>query len=274
MKTILSILGLFILFTMTQPVLAQDQVHKKNKEIINCKVKEIGTDEIKYSLPDYPPDLLFAIDKDNVDKVVFSNGKEMFFQHELSNPENYVDNKKNALKVDFLSPLTGNTTLFFEHSIRPGRSVEAGLGIIGLGIDPDDMNAFGAFVRFAPKFIKSPDFYLRGMRYAHVLKGAYVKPEILFGYYARDFNQYYWDGYGDYYGTERKNVFTGALLLNVGKQWVFDNSFLVDFHFGVGYGFDNIDEYYYEGYHFGFLMASDEVPISFTAGLKIGGLLK
>ena len=208
-------------------------------------------------------------------RAFWSNGKELTIQQEMSNPENYLDNKKNALKVDFLSPLTGNTTLFYEHSIRPGRSLEAGLGIIGLGLDPGDINPFGAFIRFAPKFIKSPDYYLRGMRYAHILKGTYVKPEILLGYYARDFEDWYWDGYYENYRNERKNVFTGAILLNVGKQWVFDNAFLLDFYFGLGYGFDNLDDsYYHEGYHFGFVKVANDVPISFSAGLKIGGLFK
>lgn len=282
MKTLHAFIGLILLAFAAQPAFSQDQIHKKNKEIIDCKVREIGMDEIKYSLPDYPQDLLFAIDKDNVEKILFENGKEMFFQKEISNPENYLDNKRNAIKVDFLSPLTGNTTFYYERSLKPGRSLEAGLGIIGLGIDPNDRNPGGFFTKFGAKFIKSPDFYLRGMRYAHVLKGAYVKPEFTFGYYARDYEYWWYEdsawGGGEYYRVERDKVFTAAILLNVGKQWVFDNSFLVDFFFGIGYGFDSKtdkDYYYdYDGYHYGFLMADESVPISFSAGLKMGWLFK
>lgn len=272
MKTKLSTLTLLILFFWAPSALAQDQIHKKNDEVLECKVKEIGMDEIKYTLPDYPPDLLFAIDKDNVEKVIFSNGKELTFRKEISNPDNYLDNRRNALKVDFLSPLTGNTTFYYERSLKPGRSIEAGLGIIGLGVDVDDRNAAGFFVKFGAKFIKSPDFYLRGMRYAHILKGAYVKPELTLGYYARDYDVWYDPYYYGYPSTERRNNFNGALLLNVGKQWVFDNSFLVDFFFGIGYAFDTED--YEEGYHYSFVMASEEVPISFSAGLKMGWLFK
>lgn len=265
-------MGLVAMIVFAQSGFSQDQLHKKNNEIINCKVKEIGMDEIKYSLPDYPPDLLFAIDKDNVSKVIFENGKEMTFQKEMSNPANYLDNRRNALKVDFLSPLTGNLTFAYERSIKPGRSFEAGLGIVGLGVDVDDRNAAGVFFKFGAKFIKSPDFYLRGMRYAHILKGAYVKPELTLGYYAYDQTQ--WDYYYYYSNptTVRKDVVNGAILLNVGKQWVFDNSFLVDFFFGIGYGFDSSGEE--EVYHYSFIMASEEVPISFSAGLKMGWLFK
>lgn len=274
MKTMYALLGLIFFLILAQPVLSQDQIHKRNDEIIQCKVKEIGMDEIKYALPDYPADLLFSIDKNNVSKVVFENGQEMTFQVELSNPENYTDNKKNVIKVDFLSPLTGNTTFYYERSIKPGRSLEAGLGIIGLGIDVGERNAAGFFTKFGMKFIKSPDFYLRGMRYAHILKGGYVKPELTLGYYAMDREIYYYDGfYNGNYSEERQNVITGAILLNVGKQWVFDNAFLVDFYFGIGYGFDSTNDYD-EGYHFGFLMPGEDVPISFSAGLKLGWLFK
>lgn len=272
MKITSILLGLISLLILAPPVIAQDQLHKKNKEVIQCKVKEIGMDEIKYSLPDYPPDLLFSIDKDNVEKVIFENGQEMEFQKEISNPANYLDDYRNAIKVDFLSPLTGNTTFYYEHSRKPGRSLEAGLGIIGLGINVGDWSAKGAFIKFGPKFIKSPDFYMRGMRYSHILKGGYIKPEITLGLYSRKFSEWEDDGYYGNYVDSRKNVFMGAILLNVGKQWIFDNSFLVDFYFGVGYGFDSGDQE--EGYHFGFVMASEDVPISFSAGLKIGGLFK
>ena len=59
----------------------------------------------------------------------------------------------------------------------------------------------------------------------------------------------------------------------MGKQWVFDNSFLVDFFFGVGYGFDSNNDNE-EGYQFSHVTASEEVPISFSAGLKMGWLFK
>lgn len=266
-------IGLIVLLTFTLNLSGQDQLHKKNNEVIDCKVKEIGMDEIKYALPDYPADLLFSIDKANVDKIVFENGQEMFFQEELSNPDNYLDNKKNAIKVDFLSPLTGNTTLYYERNIKPGKGFEAGLGIIGLGIDPNDRNPFGFFTKFGMKFIKSPDFYLRGMRYAHILKGAYIKPEITIGYYRADYEYWYEDGLWGSYEIRQENVVNGAILLNAGKQWVFDNSYLVDFYFGVGYGFDS--EHPYDGaYHYGFVKAPDEMPISFSAGLKMGWLFK
>ncbi|MBN2173077.1 MAG: hypothetical protein JW731_03030 [Bacteroidales bacterium] len=269
MKTRVLLLPFVLILSFSLSSFGQDQIHKKNNEVINCKIKEIGMDEIKYTVPDYPQDVLFTIDKDKVLKIVFENGQELFFQQEMTNPENYVDNKKNAIKIDFLSPLTGNTTFAYEHSLKPGRSIEATLGIIGLGADPNDYDPAGVFIKFGPKFIKSPDFYLRGMKYAHILKGGYIKPEFSIGYYSRYFYEY------NYYYDEEKvrdNVVNATIMLNIGKQWIFDNSFLVDFYFGVGYGFDSND--WATEYHYSHITADEDVPLSFGAGLKIGWLFK
>lgn len=277
---------LVILFSAVMGVstMAQDLILKKNNEIINCKIKEIGLDEVKYILPNHPADLLFSIDKDYITKVVLENGQELEFKKAMTDPENYKENKKNALKIDFLSPITGNTTFAYERSLRPGRSVEGTLGIIGLGTDPNDENAGGIFIKFGYKFIKDPDFYLRGMRYAHILKGSYVKPELAFGVFGHDY--YDWRNYNGYYDQwgywvytepqkERGTVISGTIQLVLGKQWVFDNAFLVDMHAGFGYGFSSGHGNDYEvGYHYGYTIAPSEFPISFSTGIKIGYLFK
>lgn len=267
---------LFLLITPTM-LLSQDLIVKRNNDTITCKVKEVGIDEIKYSLPTFPDDVAFSIDKENVLKIVFRNGNEMKFSKEMTNPENYADNKKNAWKLDFISPLTGNLTFGYEHSIKPGRSFEVALGIIGAGVNVNEDDNGGLFIKAGYKFIRSPDFYLRGMRYAHVLKGGYVRPEFQLGYYNTDETEYNYDYSAGYSSRIERNinVITGAFLLNIGKQWVYDNSFLMDMYFGVGYGFNTNKYDYGDGsYHYGFVLANEDVPVSFTAGLKIGILSK
>lgn len=264
----------FILFLLVAPLVihAQDQIIKRNQEVISCKIKEIGSAEIKYTMTEYPPDVLFSIEKDKVIKVIFEDGKELSFNVAMTDPGNYEGQRKNAVKVDFIAPLTGNFTVSYERSLKVSRSIEATLGIIGLGIDPNDNNPAGVFTKFGYKFIKDPDFYLQGMRYAHILKGGYFKPEIAIAAYSRDFETetYLNDPPYVIYSTERKDIFSLALMLNFGKQWVVDNSFLVDFYTGIGYGFDNNDG----GYHYGYATGESEVPITFAAGLKVGWLFK
>lgn len=262
MKTTTAFFILFVLVLSVNSAFSQDKIIKKNQETIDCKIKEIGTDYVKYTLADYPEDVLFSIDADKLLKVVFASGQEKYFQQELTNPENYTDNKKNAIKLDFMSPLTGNTTFSYERSLKPGRSMEATLGIIGLGIDPNDSDQAGIFIKYGYKFIKSPDFYFNKMRYAHILKGAYVRPEIAFAYYHYNIDP-------EYYGTprERTSVFTGAVHLILGKQWIMDDVFLIDFYVGIGYGISDDGNAHYS---YGYVVGDPDVPVSATAGLKIG----
>jgi len=269
MKTKILLVCTISLFLLSQSTMAQDIIIKKDNQTIKCKIKEIGTDDIKYILPEYASDVTFAIAKDNVTKIVFENGKEMSFQKEMNNPENYLDNKKNALKINFLSPLYGSTSFSYEKSLKPGRSIEGTLGFIGLGIDHLGENPGGAFVKFGYKFIKDPDFYLRGMRYAHVLKGAYFKPELGIAVFARDGSMY--NDYGQYQENARETVAAAALHLVLGKQWIIDNAFLVDLYAGLGYGVSSTDE---TSFYYGFSISGSSFPISFSSGLKIGFLFK
>lgn len=268
MKTLKFIMVLNFILVLSAGVKSQDIIVMKNADTLNCKIREIGSDEIKYSLSDFPSDVLFTVTKEKISKLIFENGKEMTFQNEMDDPINYAEQHKNAVKFDFLSPVTGNSTFAFERSIKPGQSLEATLGIIGLGFDPNNKEPRGSFMKFGMKFIKSPDFYLKGMRYAHILKGAYVKPEIALSYFSRLTEVYdsrYPEDYGYY--NERKNYFSLAVQMVIGKQWVINDIFLVDFYGGLGYGFDGG-----EGeYHYGYAITPD-VPLSFSTGLKIGVL--
>ncbi len=246
---------------------AQDMIINYSSDTLRCKVKEVGSEEVKYIRFDYPADVLFTMDTEKIQKLIFENGQELTFITGIDNPTHYLDQNKNALKVDFLAPLTGNTTLAYEYSLTPGKSMEGTIGIIGLGIDTRDNNPRGTFIKYGVKFIKSPDFYVRNLRYAHILKGAYIKPEIGFGYYSSDEEDYYNPGYPDYnHSTKRIENFSLMIQLVLGKQWVINDLFLVDFYAGAGYGFDN------QGgeYHYGYAIVSDEVPLSLSAGLKIG----
>ena len=92
MKAKVSIIFTFLVIIISQSIVAQDIIIKKDNSEIKCKIKEIGLDEIKYTLPEYSEDVTFAIDKDNVLKIIFENGKELTFQKEMYNPANYKDN--------------------------------------------------------------------------------------------------------------------------------------------------------------------------------------
>lgn len=250
---------------------AQDRIIKTTKDTINCHVKEIGDDEVKYTQKDFRGDLIFGIDKNKVSRIIFSDGKELKLMDSMLDPAQYKDQHKNALKVGFLSPLFGATSFSFEHSLRPGNSIEATLGIIGLGTDFTGNSPGGVYLKFGYKFIKSPDFYLKGMQYSHILKGSYIRPEVSFSAYNAKSDLMY-----DYYGnlisggssTETNTMF--AIMLNFGKQWVIQDRFLIDWFTGVGYGFGNANSD--NPFHFAFLGGSSGSAFAITSGLRIGVL--
>lgn len=268
----LKYLLVIILFSSFQ-LSAQDRIIKTDGDTIVCKVKEVSTDEVKYILPETSLDIMFGIDKNHIHKIILENGEELIFSHSLYGTKTYETQKKHALKFNFLAPLTGNTTFSYERLIRPSRSWEVSLGIIGLGDDIDDEDPRGAFAKFGMKFIKSPDFYLKGMRYAHVLKGTYVKPEIAFSAYSYDrWGCYdYMPGYSSS-DIDRETNWAVALNIVVGKQYVFNDIFLLDMYFGLGYGFSGNKDC--EAYHYGFSGGNEDTALTVTGGLKIGILLK
>lgn len=262
---------IFLLLLMTlcawNAMQAQDVIHKKNGETIQAKVMEVDEDKVKYRIFDEPDGPTYTIDKSLLQKIVFQSGRTEVFQDNFTNPELYTDQRKHAIKIGFLSPLFGNTNFTYERNIKPGRSFETKVGFIGLGKNLDNRDAAGVFFSATYKFYRTPDYYMRGMRYAHILKGGYVKPELTFGFYEADL----WGS--DFNGErERRSVNYGAVMLNLGKQWVYSDIFLIDMFFGFGYGFDNNDNI--ADYHYNITKTGDGLNFAIGAGLNIGILLK
>jgi hypothetical protein len=267
------ILLFFSCLLFLNPLLkAQDKIILSDGKIIECKVAEVGSDEIKYSVADYESDVIIGIKKSKVDKIVFANGKELIMDHleearetlETNSSHLFEIQKRNALKMEFLSPLNSVLSVSFERCIKPGASWETTLGIVGIGFqNPDD--ALGFAIKGRYKLIKSPDFYLEGMRYAHILKGKYLAPELLFATYKGTSSG--WSGEEEY------NRIKFAALINLGNQWVFNDSFLIDLYFGLGYGYSNNEEFA-GTFPYVFSVASDDFPMAFSWGFRIGLLIK
>lgn len=234
-------------------VSAQDTIVKRDNSKLYCKVLEMGSDEIKYQLPGLS--VTMGIDKNDAIKVIFANGTVIEIEHSLYGKGNYENQKRNVLKFDFVSPTVNYTEFSFERSLKPGRSIEFSLGIIGLGFNVVDEDDVGVAIRTGYKFIKSPDFYLKGLRYAHILKGSYIKPELTLSLYD--------DG--------NKTVSSAAIMLLFGKQWVFSDQFSVDWFTGIGYYVSNAEYFSMYAHTIGDM---GETPITFCYGLRIGFLLK
>lgn len=247
-----------------------DKLIKRDGSVIVCKVREIGDDEVKYVLEEYRNDVAFGIDKNKVASIRFGDGRELKLSDSMLGDENYTSQRKNALKFNFFSPLAGATAFSYEHSLKPGRSIECGIGFIGLGQKLDGYRASGVFINAGYKFIKDPDFYMKGMHYAHLLKGSYFKPELAMSIYK--YSNHTLMGSNSVSDPDT-NVAMFAFILNVGKQWVFADRFLIDWYIGAGYGFGHNEESD-NARHFAFLGGTSDTPLVLNSGFRIGLLLK
>ncbi len=279
---------LFAIFLFLN-VFSQDKIYKKNGNIIEVSVVEIGESEIKYKLFNDINGPTYVVDKDRLRKTIYKNGREEIYTTALKDTSLYLDHAKSAIKINFLAPLFGYTQINYERSIKPGRSYEISLGIIGLGKKQElfrnyyinDVNqkqyrgGAGAFVGAGYKFLTLPNFIRNGDKYSHVLQGWYAKPEVILALYTQnDF-----DTQTQIKKTEKETLALGAFILNVGKQWVLGNAFLIDIYGGLGYAainktYDSSRSSYddYMGNHF-VLNAPEGSGIGFSGGFKIGLLL-
>ena len=283
---------LSIVILTSLQALAQDKIYKIKGPVINAKVIEIGTDEIKYKLSDNPDGPIYVVDKSTLKRIEYSNGKIEKFQVSYKDPQNYEGQLNKAVKLNFLSPLLGYTQFSFEKSISPLKGYELGLGIIGAGKNYQidnyyingqyqmyKRNAFGGFVDGSYKFNKLPTFFSKGTRMTHIMQGSYVKPTATIGFYTDNALDY---KTGNAVIEKRNNLF-GAIILNFGHQWVFGDKFLIDIYYGLGYAFDNIkkvdnnNNYYYSNEiynHFVVQKAGPGANLGISGGLKAGLLIK
>jgi hypothetical protein len=77
----------------------KDTIVKRNGEKIICTVKEIGTAEIKYAREEYKPDLIFSIEKKEIDRIIFADGQMQKFEAEIGINENIEQNSEELFKI-------------------------------------------------------------------------------------------------------------------------------------------------------------------------------
>lgn len=282
----------FVGFLLTIDANSQDKIYRNNGKVVEAKILEIGSSEIKYREFNNPDGPIYILETDRIKKVVFENGREQQFVDNLKDPERYAGQRNKAIKLNFLSPLYGYTEIGFEKSTGVGKSFEITLGIIGAGkagildyynsqLGEVKRSPFGAFISGGYKFGKLPDFILFGKsRASHLMQGTYIKPIAYIGSYKENRILYK----GNQYEVGKQNVTFGALQIEVGRQWVFGDKFVLDLYEGIGYGLDNkkdnedaYNNYYFENaaaFNYANARAGKSPGFSFTFGIKIGLLLK
>ena len=274
---------------------SQDKIYRTNGKVVEAKVLEVGSSEIKYKDYNNPNGPIYVLETDMIRKIVYESGKEESFKDNLKDPERYAGQPNKAIKVNFLSPLYGYSEISFEKSTGVGKGYEFSLGVIGAGkggildyVYPSTFNEvkrepFGVFISGGYKFSKLPDFILFGKtRFTHLMQGTYAKPVIYIGHYKENQIQ---EKAGNQFVVGKQSVTFGALQLELGKQWVLGERFLLNIYSGLGIGVDNKEEgikymdpnnYYYQDFAaFNYVNArgGKSPGFSVTYGIKLGWLL-
>jgi hypothetical protein len=247
---------------------AQDTLRMKAKNV-PCKVIEIGIDEIKYKEFDNLEGPVIVVDKRDVYEIRYQNGKKEIISKDAyeASPEVDIRYKHHAIKFEFFSPLTNDVAFGYETMLKVGMNLECKFGAIGPGFDQNMTPASGYFVKAGIKFLLSPTYYIRGVKYAHGLMGGYIKPESIYNSFTKNDVTFY----------------NGAVNICFGKQQLLGNIITLDYYLGVGYGFQthNFDnkypgpysfDYGYEGYAYSHTYGGPDFPIVFSAGLTLGYL--
>jgi len=281
MRKLIFFLSFF--FLLHASLNAQDKVYRKNGEVLKVKVLEVSSTEIKYKLFGDDNGPIYVLEKDRINKIEYENGRVEKPTIDLKDPEQYSDQLKKALKINFLSPLFGYTQFSYEKSTGVGKSYELTLAIIGAGKNQtldfynyqqtEKRDQFGFALGAGYKFNKLPDFLFGRTRFTHIMQGAYAKPIVYLGNYSENVLV---NKTGQTV-IERQNVTFGALQLELGKQWVFGEKFLLDLYWGFGIGADNKNEDYYydtEAYNYVIQRLGTSPGFSLNGGIKLGLLIK
>jgi hypothetical protein len=303
---------LSILFISSLGAFAQsDTLFVAGKNKIPCKIYEINEFEIKYRRAEAPDGPIYVIDKSTVTRYTLSTGFSEFLKPDemsLENEHKEILGNRQVVKVQPFGVAFGHFTMAYEKVIKVGMNLDAEAGYINSDMSPNQgtflsgrvsQNPFysGAYIKPGIKFFLGQDFNVKGLRYAHPLKGRYIKLDIAYSYVQYEgIELNYYTNNGGYAMQQRviTSLKTSAYggFVNYGRQFILGNMLTMDYYVGVGftgqsYSYTN-PEYvkamqsnygYYTGrdisqvynYH-GFL----RIPISglsFTGGFRIGYII-
>lgn len=263
---------------------AQDTLQFRNGDRKTVKVVEIGIDELLYAVWGLEQSPIIAVEKRDVRRIVFSNGETIEFNEDplaLETIQQQAAGKNRAIKFDFFAPLFNKFVFGYEHMLKPGTNLEHKIGFIGVGTNTSMPRASGAFVKTGIKLWSGKDYYHRGMRMSHPLRGSYVRPELIIGYFKQQEEIDNFPAPTQKITTNYTNV---AVNICFGKQILLGDWMTLDYYVGVGYGWqsgdaDQPDPYgndsaEYESYAYSHLLGSRDFPIAFSTGMMLGVLFK
>lgn len=281
---------------ISQTIVKMDtMITTKNTNLIG-KITKVSETEIEYKKIYEPDAPVYTVNKDKIKEIRWGNGTvERVVPDEMGvNKELEIIDKRSTIKFNFFSPVNDQIKFSYEHSVKVGTNIEIAAGLINNSMLKSSFNygkqlTQGGTLSVGVKFLLGQDYYIKGMKYTHPLKGWFIKPEIAYsGYTVRGIQIYNWTPYNSSLLYTDRKINSIALLINYGRQFILGNVLTLSYSVGLGYSyvdskFSNpavvASNYYNSDYNnpptnlYTHLRAGS-VPIAFNGALTIGYIFK
>lgn len=239
-----------------------DTIYTKARKKIPCKIIEIGEEEIRYKTIDNLDGPAYVINAANVFKYKLAIGTEVTLRPDemlIENQHREILNSRSVIKVHPFSFVNNQISVAYEQVIKMGTNLDVELGYINNGISPSTAgyqfmspdgkpaDKTGFYIKPGVKFLVGQDYSLKGMKYAHPLKGRFIRLDAVFSYLNYDevastsnISQQgpYWPNptYTVTYKSQVNdiNVFSYGIMINYGRQFVLGNVMTLEYYIGAG----------------------------------------
>lgn len=276
-----------------------DTLYTIKNQKIPCKIYEINEFEIKYRMANVVDGPIYVVDKTTVRKYTLSNGfTEMLLQDEMSlqNEHREILGSRQVIKVHPFSFSANHISLAYEKVIKVGMNLDVEAGYINSGITTNNYNLYGnaywgsssgVYIKPGMKFFLGQDFSVKGLKYAHPLKGRYFKFDLAISYLSfRNVSAYMYNNTYTQPVMVKTDINTIAYggFVNYGRQFILGNLFTLDYYIGAGvtgqsnsysnssvntnYG---LDARYISNY--GGFFRTPGIGLSFTGGFRLGYII-
>jgi hypothetical protein len=223
-------LSLGLLF-LSKNLFSQDVITLNDGSVLKVRIVEVGESEVKYK-PFKGGDRVVVMDRTIVKKIRYEGEQTTELSKDEIEKNYFFNDHKEALKLGFTGILGNGISIAYERALNPTQSWEVVGRYQGIGFSrrPDVSSGYGATFGFRQAFNSSTR---KAVKSSHTLSGWYIKPEISIMQ-----NEYNFDNNGvfSFNGSTIKSSVMGTAGLNIGGQWVFNNTMLFEIFTGLGFG--------------------------------------
>ena len=266
------------------PLQAQDSLFYANGQVIVGQVEEVGVDLVRYRTESAGSSVVIVAEKRDLLRVKLAGGQVFVFNNITTDVPASAEfmARKQAVSLDVLAPALNHITMGYEMVVGRRVSLSLKAGYIGLWERDDYDDGLldqGFLVKVGPRFILPPSSKrFASAREQHPLAGWYLRPELMYSYWARNSYSYY-GPYNWNYSTNRKTFYSSlAMNVVVGRQVLLGERFTFDIHGGLGYGVQWIngesstDQFGYnrEEYSYSHLFFGTNSPLTASGGMLFG----